>query len=160
MHIMKTLFVVRHAKSSWEDMSLSDHDRPLLPIGEKKTLRIVEYLRGKGELPDLFLSSSAKRAYETARIIANGLGYPVEQIQLSKNDILDELYALPENIHSVMIFGHNPTFTYFVNEFMDDPIYNLPTSGLACIVFDTDNWEKIGEADFHVKYMVTPKMLK
>jgi phosphohistidine phosphatase len=164
---MKTLYVVRHAKSSWEDMSLSDHDRPLLPIGEKKTKRIVNYLKGKGVLPDLFISSSATRAYETARIIAKGLGYPEEKIvkepnlyHASDDDILKELYGLDNDIDSVMIFGHNPTLTYFVNRYLDHTIFNLPTSGLAGIVFETDKWEKIGGAKNHIQFFVTPKMLK
>ena len=164
---MKTLYVVRHAKSSWEDMSLSDHDRPLLPVGEKKTKRIVEYLKGKGIVPDLLLSSSAKRAYETARIIARGIGYPEKKIKkesalyhASSGDILKELYGLDNGIKSVMIFGHNPTLTYFVNHYLEDTIFNLPTSGLVGIVFETEEWEKIGEAKNHVKFFVTPKMLK
>ncbi len=164
---MKTLYVVRHAKSSWEDMSLSDHDRPLLPIGIKKTNRIVNYLKGKGVKPDLLLSSTAKRAHETAKIIAGGLGYPPDKIQTEQNlyhaspgGILRELYGLTDEIESVMIFGHNPAFTYFVNDYLEETIFNLPTSGLVCIVFETDRWENIGNADFHNKYLVTPKMLK
>jgi phosphohistidine phosphatase len=148
-------------------MSLSDHDRPLLPVGEKKTKRIVAYLKSKGIVPDLMLSSSAKRAYETARIIAQGLGYPEEDIRkgpnlyhASSDDILSELYGLDNNIESVMIFGHNPTFTYFVNHYLEDTIFNLPTSGLVGIVFETEKWEKISEAKNHVKFFVTPKMLK
>jgi phosphohistidine phosphatase len=164
---MKSLFVVRHAKSSWEDLSLTDHERPLLPVGVKKTNRIVNYLRGKGVKPQLLLSSSAVRAYETARIIADGLGYPEEKIEksdklyhASPNEILEELTQLPEEIDSVMIFGHNPAFTYFINNYLDETIYNLPTSGLVSITFDTDKWKNIDRAEFRVNYMVTPKMLK
>jgi phosphohistidine phosphatase len=148
-------------------MSLSDHDRPLLPVGEKKTHRIVKYLKAKSIKPDLLLSSSATRAYETARIIAEGLGYPGDRIQktealyhASPDDILSELFTLPDDIESVMIFGHNPTFTYFINDYLDETIYNLPTSGTVCIVFDTDKWEEISSASSHVKFLVTPKMLK
>ena len=111
---MKTLFVVRHAKSSWEDMSLSDHDRPLLPIGIKKTKRVAGYLREKEIIPDLLISSSAVRAYETARIIAEGVGYPDDEIVINSNlyhasseTVFDELYGLTNDIESVMIFGHN-----------------------------------------------------
>jgi phosphohistidine phosphatase len=148
-------------------MSLSDHDRPLLPVGVKKTNRIVKYLKAKSVKPDLLLSSSARRAYETARIIADGIGYPDEQIQktealyhASSEDILSELYGLPDDIESVMIFGHNPTFTYFINDYLDETIYNLPTSGTVCVVFETDKWEEISSAKNHVKFLVTPKMLK
>lgn len=164
---MKTLYVVRHAKSSWEDMSLSDHDRPLLPIGMKKTNRIVGFLKNKQIKPDLLLSSSAARALGTARIIADGIGYPEDQIKIESNmyhassaSIYDELYGLDNEIESVMIFGHNPTFTYFVNNFLDIPIDNLPTSGLVSISFITEKWEDISNADHKVNFIVTPKMLK
>lgn len=164
---MKTVYVVRHAKSSWEEYGLSDHDRPLLPIGEKKTRRIVKFLKENDITPELLKSSSAVRAFETANIIADGLGYPLDKIvkesnlyHASSDSIFDELFVLPDTINSVMIFGHNPTFTYFVNKFLSSPIDNLPTSGVVSITFETDKWEKIGMVDFKVNFVVTPKMLK
>jgi phosphohistidine phosphatase len=164
---MKTLYVVRHAKSSWEDMSLSDHDRPLLPIGVKKTKRIISFLKSRQIKPELLLSSSAVRAFETARLIAEGIEYPAENIKAEPNlyhassrSIFKELYGLDNQINTVMIFGHNPTFTYFVNNFLDIPIDNLPTSGLVGIRFETDKWENIDDAKFTVEFIVTPKMLK
>lgn len=164
---MKTLYVVRHAKSSWEDISLSDHDRPLLPIGIKKTGSIVRYLVENGVKPELLVSSTAERAYQTARIIAEGLGYPAEKIlqstelyHASPRNILHELMALPDDVDSVMIFGHNPAFTYFINDYMEDTIDNLPTSGVACIRFDTEHWENLAESDHQLVFLITPKMLK
>lgn len=164
---MKTLFVVRHAKSSWEDFSLSDHDRPLLPIGVKKTNLIVRFLQSKNEIPQLMLSSSAVRAFETARLIAAGVGYPQDEIKIepllyhaSSETIFDELSAVSNDIVSVMIFGHNPTFTYFVNRFLDPGIVNLPTSGMVAIEFETNKWEDIIKAKHRIKYFVTPKALK
>lgn len=164
---MKTLYVVRHAKSSWEEYGLSDHDRPLLPIGKKKTRRIVNFLKDNNVTPDLLKSSTASRALGTARIIAQGLGYPEDKIEeeanlyhASSESIFDELYVLPDTIDSVMIFGHNPTFTYFVNKFVSPPIDNLPTSGVVSVTFETDEWEKIGMVDFKVNFVVTPRMLK
>jgi phosphohistidine phosphatase len=164
---MKTLYVVRHAKSSWNDPTLSDHDRPLNETGIRKTKIIVEYLKQKSVAPDLFKSSSALRALSTAKIIANALNYPVEDIEIEENlyhasaeTVFSELFVLPNSVNSVMIFGHNPTFTYFVNGFLNPKMDNLPTSGVVSISFETDEWEKIAMVDYKVNFVVTPKLLK
>ena len=164
---MKTLYIVRHAKSSWDDPTLSDHDRPLLETGVRKTIRIADYLKEKGIKPDLLLSSTATRALETARVIARELGYPEKNIEISgslyhgsANSIFNQLFGLQDNIASVMVFGHNPAFTYFVNQFLDPTIENLPTSGTVSISFDTEKWTEIASSKYMVNFMVTPKMLK
>lgn len=164
---MKTLYVVRHAKSSWDDPTLSDHDRPLNETGVRKTKIIVEYLKRNKVKPDLFKSSSALRALSTAEIIAGALDYPIEEIEVEENlyhasseTVFNELYVLPNSINSVMIFGHNPTFTYFVNGFVNPEMDNLPTSGVVSISFETDEWEKIAMVDYKVNFVVTPKLLR
>lgn len=164
---MKTLFVVRHAKSSWDDPTLSDHERPLNKTGIRKTKIIVEYLKRNRIKPELLKSSSANRALSTAQLIAKELDYPIEEIEVEENlyhassdEVFSELFILPNSINSVMIFGHNPTFTYFVNEFVNPKMDNLPTSGVVSISFDTDEWEKIAMVDYKVNFVVTPKLLK
>jgi phosphohistidine phosphatase len=164
---MKTLYIVRHGKSSWEDPSLSDHDRPILSTGIKKTKRIAKFLQNKKLKPGLLLSSSAKRAYQTAEIIADAIGYPKEKIKKESNlyhaspdGIYSELFGLPDDLDSVMIFGHNPSFTYFVNYFLSPTIENLPTSGTVSINFDCDKWNQISDSKFHVNFVVFPRMLK
>ena len=164
---MKTIYIVRHAKSSWENYSLSDHDRPLLEMGVRRTRRVADFLNSKEIKADLFISSTARRAFDTAKLIAESLGYPVDNIKTVKNlylgsanAIFSELYGLPEKVKSVMIFGHNPAFTYFVNDFLDTTIENLPTTGTVSISFETDKWEEIDNVGFRVNFIVTPKMLK
>lgn len=164
---MKTIFIVRHAKSSWDDPTLSDHERPLSKVGIRKTKIIVEYLKKNEIKPELFKSSSANRALSTAELIAKGLGYPLDKIEVeeslyhaSSETIFDELYMLPNSVNSVMIFGHNPTFTSFVNKFLTPQIDNIPTTGLVSVSFETDEWEKINLVDFKINFVVTPKMLK
>lgn len=163
---MKTVYIVRHAKSSWEEPGLADHDRPLAETGIKKTKPVIDFLKKKNVLPDLMLSSSALRAKETAFLLAEGLGYPQSAIDIVKklyhaspDSILDELYSLSENIESVMIFGHNPTLTYFVNQFIDPPIINLPTSGVVAIEFATDKWTEISSSKNRNLFTVFPKMI-
>lgn len=157
---------MRHGKSSWDDFNVLDHDRVLLPVGIKKTNKIAEFLKSKNIKPDIILSSTATRAHETSKIVAAKLGYAEGNIKTSKNiyhagsdDIFDELFALNDSIDSVMIFGHNPTFTDFVNYFKKPEIYNLPTSGVAAISFKTDKWEDIPNSKSKVEFIVTPKML-
>lgn len=164
---MKTIYIVRHAKSSWDDLSLSDHDRPLLPVGVKRTQRVAKFLKSKNVRPGLLLSSSAVRALATARIIAGGIGYPPDKIKVeprlyeaSADTILAELCALPDEVESVMIFGHNPTLTVFVNLYLKRSIDNLPTSGVVAVGFKADKWENIAGVYFKVNFAVFPKMLK
>jgi len=152
---MKTLYIVRHAKSSWDHAGLADHERPLLEKGEKRTKLICDYLLEKDIKVDLILSSHAVRAFETAKIIANALNYPEDNIQISEDiyhsniDILlSHLFETSDDINSVMMFGHNPTFTYFANYFLKDKLDWLPTSGVVCVEFKTDQWEKILDANW------------
>ncbi len=163
----KTLYIVRHAKSSWDDPLLADHDRPLMPKGIKKTLKTAGYIKSRIACPELLLSSTATRAKQTAQIMAEELGFPKEKILFTRNlyhagpdTIFNELYALPDEISSVMIFGHNPGFTYFVNEYLDPSLDNLPTSGLVGITFNADKWQEIDASEFHVNFVVIPKLLK
>jgi phosphohistidine phosphatase len=164
---MKTLYIVRHAKSSWEYPHLSDHDRPLLSKGKKRTKLIGQFMVQNNIFVDQIISSSAVRAYETAKIIAKSIGYPVKDIKIDSNiyhtdadSLVNGLYGLSNDIQSVMYFGHNPTFTYFANEWLDDKIDWLPTSAVAGIDFDTDNWKDLASAKFETKIFMTPRMLK
>ena len=164
---MKTLYAVRHAKSSWDDLTLSDHDRPLMQKGIVKTEKINQFLLQNIKCPDLFLSSTAVRAKATADLIAEAFHYPLDKIITSgalyhadTDEVFDKLYSISNDIQSVMIFGHNPGLTYFVNQFLRPTIENLPTSGVVSIEFITDKWEEISQAKFHVNFVMFPKMLK
>ncbi len=166
---MKTLYIARHAKSSWDDLSASDHDRKLLPTGKKRTKRVAQWLKEQGVLPDKIISSTAVRAYETARLLAKGMGFPEEKIEKTRqlygadpDDVFSLLFALPDRVEKVMVVGHNPGFTDLVNLFLKDnrQIDNLPTSGVAAVTFDTDRWEKLPLARHKFQFLTTPKMLK
>ena len=163
---MKTLTIVRHAKSSWDDMSLSDHDRPLKNTGIKRTSKVVKFLQSRDFSTDLILSSTAVRAYETARMIAEGIDYDINKIlkrkslyHASEEDIFTEVFSLDNSFNSVMLFGHNPTFTYFVNEFLTPEISNLPTTGTVSVKFDALKWEEIANAELSIDFYVYPRIL-
>lgn len=164
---MKTLYIVRHAKSSWDSPGNADHERPLLEKGKKRTKRVIDYLLENKVQVDLIISSHAVRARSTANIIANALHYPENEIQISANvyhgdldSLFNIFYDLSDNIHSLMLVGHNPTFTTFANNFLDKEIDWLPTSGIVCIEFDTDKWEQLPLADKKTKFVISPKLMK
>lgn len=164
---MKTIYLMRHGKSSWWDYEISDHERPLLPAGIKNTKKIASFLKGKNISPDLIISSTAIRAFESSKIVASDLAYPTNKIKTTKDiylsdeeNIFNAIFELDNSINSVMIFGHNPTFTDIVNIFKRPKIENLPTSGFAAISFTTEKWEDIPISKFKFDFLITPKMLK
>ncbi|MCB9249756.1 MAG: histidine phosphatase family protein [Ignavibacteriales bacterium] len=147
---MKTLYLLRHAKSSWEDGNLSDFDRPLNERGLRDAPIMGEILKNKIEQPELIISSSAKRAITTAEIIANSFNYEINKIIKEEkiyhsvvSDLMRIIYETPNTIERLMLFGHNPTFTLVVNYLSDKYIDNLPTCGFVQINFDLKSWEEL-----------------
>ncbi len=164
---MKILYLVRHAKSSWDHSGLSDSDRPLMTKGIDRSHRIIGFLKERGVLPDLMISSPAIRAFETAKLFAGGLGYLVPNVIIDQkiydgyyDRILDVIYSIKNDIDSLMIFGHNPTITNLANLFLHPGIDDMPTSTVVAIEFDTVKWEEIANAKAHQLFIVSPKMLK
>jgi phosphohistidine phosphatase len=164
---MKTIYIVRHAKSSWNHPDLSDEQRPLMEKGKKRTKKVIEFLLKNEVKVDCILSSHAVRAHETAKILAAGLDYPVDGIKVdpriyfaSGDSLIDHFFGLPANDNSVMLVGHNPTLTDFVNQFLAQPIDNLPTSGVISISFDTQNWEQIPLAKKKINFILFPKEME
>ncbi|MCF8230014.1 MAG: histidine phosphatase family protein [Bacteroidales bacterium] len=164
---MKTLYIVRHAKSSWDYPDLPDHDRPLLEKGKKRTKKIIDFLLENKVRVDYIISSSAERALETAKFLARAMNYPIEDIKVDPQvyhadvaKLEDQFYDLSDQFQSLMIVGHNPTFTNFANEFLENKIDWLPTSGIVCIEFDTNYWEKIFDVKSKTRFIIYPKMLK
>lgn len=164
---MKTLYLMRHAKSSWEEPGVSDVDRPLMPKGIKKTKLIVDFLLKRETLVDLMISSPAVRTFETAKIVAEGLNYPVNQIKTDRkiydgyyDRVLDIIYSTPNDLNSLMIFGHNPTITNLANLFLHPGIENMSPSCLVCLSFNTDKWENIPSVEATQEFIVFPKMLQ
>src|SRR4051812_25831408 len=110
---MKRLYLLRHAKSSWKDTSLPDHDRPLAGRGRRAAKAIARHLREQGIEPELVLCSTARRARETLERIEPGLGTPAVQVEddlyaASAPVLLDRLRNVPDTVGSVMLIGHNP----------------------------------------------------
>ncbi len=155
---MKELIILRHAKSSWEHEGLSDHDRSLNKRGVKNAQSIGEFLNAITGRPDLIISSSATRASQTARIIADEIGYPINEIKSTRelylawiNDILKTISSLPKNIDSCIIVGHNPGLTDLINYF-GIKLDSLPTASAACIEFETTQWDNLSKENSVLKW--------
>jgi len=164
---MKTLYLVRHAKSSWDHPELKDIERPLIDSGITKTKKIIGHFNKKQVTAGLIISSPAVRALETARLIADGIAYPVEKIRIEQaiyeaavDDYIDVITTCPDEVSSLMIFGHNPTITYVANFFLSKKIELVPTSGVVSVIFDTDQWSGITEIKPSKESVIFPKMLK
>lgn len=164
---MKTLYLVRHAKSSWDHPGVGDFQRPLMEAGKKRTRTVIRFIQDKEIRIDLIISSPATRAFETAKLIAKGIHYPIGSIKPemtiyegNTDDILSLIYGVPNDISGLMIVGHNPALTHLVNIFLKPGIDILPTTGVAAFSFLTDLWENIPESPSELEFLVYPKMLK
>ncbi len=146
---MKRLYLVRHAKSSWE-YDLTDHKRPLNNRGFKDAHLVSTHLKGTIPLPDLVLSSDAMRALTTANIFISNLGLNEDDIVLN-HDLYDfsglnltkVIKECDNAVNTLMVFGHNHAMTYFVNTYGNKPIGNVPTSGFTHIEMDIDSWKDL-----------------
>ncbi len=144
---MKTLTLVRHAKSSWKDNSLADRERPLNKRGKRDAPEMGRRIAAAGIRPSLIVSSPAVRAWTTAKIVAGQIGYPREFLQrdnalylASVNGILDAIVAQDPGFNSLMLVGHNPGFTDFANYLVPGLTNNIPTAGVVSVEFDSDDW--------------------
>jgi len=161
---MKTLYLVRHAKSSWS-FNLPDHDRPLGKRGRKDVLKMGQFLSKNYKNPNQFISSTASRAFYTALHICDAYGLHENLIQLEKS----LFHASPENILEVIkksknadclaIFGHNPEITSAANLLAETTIDNIPTCGVVGITFDITNWKKADFGKGKLKFFHVPKEL-
>ena len=149
---MKTLLLVRHAKSSWDDAALGDRARPLNERGRRDAPTMGARLAGRGVRPDLVLSSPATRALATAEAIAGELGYERGRIVVD-----DRLYAaepdlllavirgLDDEARCVLLVGHNPELTALAHRFADT-IDHMPTCAVAQFTFDATKWTDVGRS--------------
>jgi phosphohistidine phosphatase len=167
--IMKTLFLIRHAKSSWATFGQRDHERPLELRGHNDAPRMAKHLKQLGIKPDLIVSSPAVRARTTAEYFAKELGIDAKNIDIQEEiyeaderDIAHVIHSLPEDAHTVLMFGHNPTFTYVADSYSKKLQFdNLPTCGIVQIVLNTEGvtWDKFNPKTAEVKDYWFPKTI-
>ena len=160
---MKTLYLVRHAKSSWKDSSLDDLERPLNRRGKRDAPFMGELLKEKVVNPDVVISSPAKRASKTAQIITAHIGYSKKDIiyseeiyEASSRELVDFIKKIDDKYNSVMLFGHNPGFTMLNNYLSKNYIDNIPTCGIVALQFNI-NWKEIDKNSAKMLFFDYPK---
>lgn len=161
---MRTLFFIRHAKSSWDNPGLRDFDRPLNKRGLHDAPRMAKMLEKQGARPDLLVSSPAKRALTTALFFAGAFGIADESVvreqgiyEAYPTDIMHIVSSLPDSARTVLLFGHNPTLTELANRFSDDFIDNVPTCGIVQVESSADSWQSFFDDNARVRACFFPK---
>jgi phosphohistidine phosphatase len=161
---MKTLYLTRHAKSSWKQPELSDFERPLNKRGKRDAPFMGEILEKKGINPDLIISSPAKRAKKTAIAIAEKLGYKTKKIlydeniyEASNRELVSIVKQFDDNCNSVIMFGHNPGLTMLHNFLCGYYIDNIPTCGVVALEFNS-SWKDLREKTGKLLFFEHPKL--
>jgi phosphohistidine phosphatase len=161
---VKTLLLLRHAKSSWDDPQLRDFDRPLAARGKRDAPRIGEALRERGPAPDLIISSPAARARETTEAVidsANLTPGPVFDESIygaSSGELMRIIRRLPVESSCALLVGHNPGFEDTVSR-LTGVQEAMPTAALACIEFPVERWEDVEDEHGKLLWLLTPKQL-
>ena len=162
---MKTVYLLRHAKSSWSNPELEDLERPLNKRGNRNATFMGEHFAASEQIPDLLISSPALRARSTARLFAEACGFPSSEIIEQPNLYFAGTGAIESTItgqddqyQSMMLVTHNPDITTFVNSIASAPrISNVPTSGLVKLVSDICHWRDWSGAEAQFEYFDYPK---
>ena len=164
-NIMRKLILVRHCKSSWSDLSLSDYDRPLNARGKNDGMIMSKYLSEKFKNIDMLLSSSSNRTKLTSEFFINRMKFKNKKFtdrlyHASEFDIINILKSLENKINSILIIGHNPGFTELVNFLSDINLYNLPTTGIVVFNLRISNWSDIDKNIGEIEIIKFPKHFK
>lgn len=161
---MKTLLLLRHAKSDWDDSSLRDFDRPLAARGERDAPRIGKALRKRGVLPDMIISSPAARARATAKAVSQAAKLAIEiefdeaVYGATSSALMKLIRRLPDGTRCALLVGHNPGFEDLVGR-LTRSHERMPTAALACVEFDIDDWDDVEDKKGRLVWLLTPKHL-
>jgi len=166
---MKQLLLLRHAKSSWDDPSLADFDRPLGPRGLKDAPRIGRFLRAAGELPDLVVCSSAVRARQTAKLALEAAGFRKEIrheeriYEASVDTLLDVVRSLDDGVESAMLVGHNPGFEMLAGALIGGKGHpasvRVPTANVTKVELAVSSWRFAAPGTGTLLWQVVPRIV-
>jgi len=172
---VRIIFVLRHAKSDWNDPTLDDFDRPLAPRGRAAAPRVGRFLRDRGFVPERILCSTAARARATWDLVAKEMGTaPAAEFSdalylAPKQKILAMIRALPDNCASVLVVGHNPGLHDLVlglagaqsnPKLLKRIERGFPTAAFAALVFDVDRWRNVSDYSGRLETFVRSKSLE
>lgn len=174
---MKTLYLLRHAKSAWDDAGVADHDRPLSARGEHAATRVGRYLDDRGVRPELILCSTARRAADTLDLVLAEIGrdapsaIPVERERglylCGPRVLLGRIRDVPDSVHTLMLVAHNPDLHHLATSLVveGEPqvrahlTEKFPTGACAAIVFDVARWRDVAPGTGRLADFVRPRAL-
>lgn len=163
---MKHLYLIRHAKSSWDFQTLSDFDRPLNERGNATASLMADLLKNQGITVDLLISSPAKRAISTCHYFADVFDYPHKKIQQEitiyeavPDDLFKIIHAIDNQYNTVLMFGHNPTISYFLDQFINDYLPEIPTCAVSIFKLKTENWKDFNPSNVDFVSLLEPKKI-
>lgn len=162
---MKTLVLCRHAKSDWP-IGVSDMERPLKNRGIRDASFLGELLVNQEFIPDLIISSPAKRALSTAQIVASKLNYTLEDIKIEDSvyyegggHLLGMVQDLPDSVETVMVFGHNPTMETAVRTLLQSGSpFEMPTCGMVCFESTHQHWANMSSHSTYLRWYLIPRL--
>jgi phosphohistidine phosphatase len=159
MTTTRTMYVLRHTKSSWDDETLTDYDRPLAARGVRDGKRLSKFIADSGIRPDVVLCSSARRAQQTLAFIAGSLGAPAVRMldELYGADVADVfalVHRLDDEFSTVLLIGHNPCLAELAQAET-----KYPTGALATLRWEAEHWEDVRPGEAELVGIVTPKEL-
>lgn len=160
----KTLYLVRHAKSSWVNPSYSDFDRPLNDRGRRDAPEMGRRLKDQGILPEIIISSPARRATETLEGLNEALQVNADSIFMQKRlyeasteTLIDIIRGLNNAADTALIIGHNPSMSWAVEKLCSEPVGNLPTCSVAAVRLDSEDWNLAGICAADLLFLDYPK---
>ncbi len=168
---MKRIYLLRHAKSSWKNEDLPDHDRPLAGRGRSAAKAIARHMRAKAIEPELVLCSTALRVRQTLERIEPALGRRSVRVEAElygagAHALLERLRAIPDTVSSVMIIGHNPGVQQLVLDLARPGPHvaavrvKFPTAALATLAFDGARWAELDAGGAELVAFVRPRDLR
>ena len=162
--MVKRVWVLRHAKSSWDDPGLVDHDRPLAPRGRRAAKSVARWVADNGVRPGLVLCSTALRAQSTLDLVVDALGAPEVEIEdglyhTSATDLLERLRALPTDIADVLVIGHNPALHELACVIAPPGPEAFPTGALAELRLSIDAWADLRPGCGQLGTFIVPRSL-
>ena len=162
---MKEIYILRHAKSSWDNSNLSDFERPLADRGISDAKKMSKFLKDMNIKIDKVLCSNAIRAKETFDLTADGFNFEIDKATyLDKlyfgdtTTIIQDLRELDESLNNILIVGHNPTLHYLVEILTNESINRFTTCNLATISHDGE-WVSLNSQQCSLKSLIRPKEL-
>lgn len=167
---MKYILLLRHAKSSWEDSSLKDFDRPLAERGEKDAPRMGKFLKQVEYLPARIIASPALRAKQTTTLFAEAAALDEDLITWNEDlyygsykDYLSAIKNTSDDIKTIMLVGHNPKMEEMADVLCNDEdtgAIRIPTAALLCFEHHADRWKRVQPGTAQLKWMMIPKVVK